>query len=70
MLAGAMLKETLFRAVIRRTSQAREPYEQWDFMGFVLRRLMWEPEIEGHLTASGLGMVAQFQQLASEAGNC
>jgi hypothetical protein len=61
MFAGAVLEEAFLRAIVRRASQARKPYEQWDLVLGIIRSLRRQVEVEGHIAACRLSTMAKLQ---------
>ena len=78
-LAGGVLEETLFGAVVGRAGEAGEVDEQGHFfaecgcgglglgLGLGLRG---QVEVEGHFAAGGGGVVGEFEEFAAEGGDC
>ena len=67
LLAGSVLEEALFGAVVAGACQSRE-VEQYRNL-FALGSLRWEVEVELHLAVCGCCLVSKLEQLAPERGN-
>lgn len=61
-----MLEEALLGAVLSSARQAGQVDQDGDLLVLSLGR---QVQIEGHLAASGSGIVAQLEQLTAEGGN-
>lgn len=66
LLTGRMLEEALFGAIVARTRQAGEVYEQWDSAEGVKGRLRGQVEVEAHFAIRGRGIVRTLEELAAE----
>lgn len=69
LLAGSVLEESFFGAVITGACQAGKVDKQWDSVERVEDRLWWHVEVEPHFAIGGGGIVGAFEQLAAEAGD-